>query len=237
MLTATYTLVSLSVEQASVRVSLLNFQKYMRSALLRQQSLTLGQLEYACESLHRLYQTCHWRKIEMYLIPAIRQVTEQADGLLDELARLNQAALSVIRSLQEQAGRAGAHSEQQVLDVCAAIDKFCDALLRRLDKEEKELFGIARSVICGDAWFAIANQFLRHDARVAEARRERAAPQLHSAGAPKYSEIPVGVVALPVVLPDDHDDEAPLPESKLPLAVPEMFGHRRHRPASRALAK
>lgn len=175
MLTATYTLVALSVEQASIRLSLSTFQNYVQSTLVRQQCLTLEQMEYACESLHRLYQACHWRKIEMYLIPAIRQATEQADSLLDELGRLNQAALGVIRSLRAQAGRSGAQSEQQVREVCAAIDSFCVALLRRLDKEEKELFAVARSVICGEAWFAIANQFLTHDAHVAETRRGRAA--------------------------------------------------------------
>jgi hypothetical protein len=36
MLTATYTLVALSVEQASVRMSLLSFQKYMRTTLMQQ---------------------------------------------------------------------------------------------------------------------------------------------------------------------------------------------------------
>ncbi|HEU4845494.1 MAG TPA: hypothetical protein VFT05_14605, partial [Burkholderiaceae bacterium] len=48
---------------------------------------------------------------------------------------------------------------------------FCAALLARLEKEELELFAIARSAIGGDAWFAIANQFLLHDAKLEEVRR------------------------------------------------------------------
>ncbi|MBJ7309022.1 hemerythrin domain-containing protein [Rugamonas sp. CCM 8940] len=175
MLTATYTLVALSVEQASVRVSLQSFQQYVRANLMQQNSITLGQLEYACETLNRLYQACHWRKIEMYLIPAIRQATERADQLLDELSRLNQAALAVIRAMQERIGGLHEGAEEQVSQICASIETFCSALLQRLEKEEKELFAIARSVICGEAWFAIANQFLLHDAKMVEERRARSA--------------------------------------------------------------
>ncbi|GGY31122.1 hypothetical protein [Pseudoduganella albidiflava] len=179
MLTATYTLVALSVEQANVRLSVLSFQKYVQSTLTRQQSLTLAQLEYACETLERLYQACSWRKVELYLIPALRQATQRADQLLDELSRLNGLALDVVRRLKDRA--APRHEEggdpgqdpqiAHVATFCEAIDSFCTTLLQRLEKEEKELFAIARSAICGDAWFAIANKLLAHDAQVAEARR------------------------------------------------------------------
>ncbi len=191
MLTATYTLVAMSVEQSSVRLSLLSFQKYVQSTLTRQQSLTLSQLEYACETLEHLYQACSWRKVELYLIPALRQATQRADQLLEELSRLNALALDVVRRLKE-GPRAGlrdeaneeanegtgegadagdTHGNGHVAAFCDAIDSFCGALLQRLEKEEKELFAIARSAICGDAWFAIANKLLAHDAQVAEARR------------------------------------------------------------------
>ncbi|CDG82220.1 hypothetical protein [Janthinobacterium agaricidamnosum] len=173
MLTATYTLVALSVEQASVRVSLLSFQKYVQATLRQQNSITLAQLQYACDHLDRLYQTCHWRKIEMYLIPAIRQATERADRLLDELSTLNRAALDNVNAIQQRAGSVAAHTEEQVEHICANIDAFCTVLLQRLEKEERELFAIARSVICGEAWFSIANQFLAHDARAEERRRSR----------------------------------------------------------------
>lgn len=206
MLTATYTLVALSVEQANIRVSLLSFQKYVQSTLLHQNSLSLSQLELACESLHRLYEACHWRKIEMYLIPAIRQATEQADQLLDELSRLNEAALTAIRALQQQVADTRDQSEQHACDICASIDTFCDTLLRRLDREEKELFAVARTVIGGEAWFAIANQFLLHDANVAEARRCKGAL----------------VAPEPLRLVDADPDEMVLPTlAVLPVAMPE----------------
>jgi hemerythrin-like domain-containing protein len=233
MLTATYTLVALSVEQANIRVSLLSFQKYVQSTLLNQNSLTLSQLEFACESLHRLYQACHWRKIEMYLIPAIREATEQANQLLDELNRLNETALGVIRSLRQQIAESKDESEQRAHEICAGIDAFCESLLKRLDKEEKELFAVARTAIGGEAWFAIANQFLLHDANVAEARRCKGG-KLHLVPPPARprsgrDELPLpNLAVLPVVLPDEELDTN--------IPVSELAHPRRHRPPSRAMA-
>lgn len=66
MLTATYILVSLSVEQASIRMSLLAFQKCMHVQLRHQRQLSLAQLQYAGDWLDRLYQAAtgaRWRCI------------------------------------------------------------------------------------------------------------------------------------------------------------------------------
>lgn len=176
MLTATYTLVALSVEQASVRLSLLSFQKYVRTTLMQQNRMTLSQLEYACENLNTLYQACHWRKTEMYLIPALRDATERADHLLDELNRLNQAALTSIRLLQNKLGALADVRDEQVSEVCDSIDAFCAALLKRLEKEEQELFALARNAIAGDTWFTIANQLMMHDKHLDEMKRSGLPP-------------------------------------------------------------
>ena len=178
MLTATYTLVSLSVEQAGIRVSLLAFQQYMHAQLRQQRQFSLAHLDYAGDWLNRLYQFGYWRKIDQYLVPAIRQATPHADGLLAELNRLNHAALDSVNLVQRRAMAVVDSSEQQLEQqmeqLGAAIDSFCTALMARLEMEERELFALARRVIAGEAWFAIAYQFLAHDARVAENRRGKA---------------------------------------------------------------
>jgi hypothetical protein len=112
----------------------------------------------------------------MYLIPAIREATERADHLLDELNRLNQAALGVIRKLQGQLGSAAELRDQHVSQVCDSIETFCAALLTRLEKEEQELFAIARRVIGGEAWFSIAHQLMLHDKHLAELKRVNPEP-------------------------------------------------------------
>ncbi|WP_342113659.1 hemerythrin domain-containing protein [Pseudoduganella sp. OTU4001] len=192
----------------------------MQSTLLRQQRLSLSQLEYACETLERLYQACHWRKIELYLIPALQNATEQANQLLDELSRLNQAALSVIRRLQAELDTATDRSEQQVTDICASIESFCTVLLQRLEKEEKELFAIARHAIGGEAWFDIANKFLAHDAQVVEARRTPASAEKDRKALSQARQVRASL---------REEDEVVVP-------VPKLRYHRRMRSAHRAAA-
>lgn len=173
MLTATYALVGLSVEQAAVRVGLLAFQKHVHGTWLRQQSISLAQLQYACDSLRRLHQNNHWRKVHSYLIPAVRLATRQADRLLDELEQLHRDGLELVAGLQARAGQLAARpaSSLPARQACGSIDQFCRILLQRLDHEELQLLSVARNVLNGEAWFAIANHFLRHDAELAEMRR------------------------------------------------------------------
>ncbi|WP_229258366.1 hypothetical protein [Duganella rivi] len=143
---------------------------------MQQNSMTLSQLEYACENLNTLYQACHWRKTEMYLIPALRDATERADHLLDELNRLNQAALTSIRLLQDKLGALADVRDEQVSEVCDSIDTFCASLLKRLEKEEQELFALARNAIAGETWFSIANQLMMHDKHLDEMKRSGLPP-------------------------------------------------------------
>jgi hypothetical protein len=110
----------------------------------------------------------------MYLIPALRDATERADQL-DELNRLNQAALTSIRLLQDKLGALADVRDEQVSEVCD-IDTFCASLLKRLEKEEQELFGLARNAIAGETWFSIANQLMMHDKHLDEMKRSGLPP-------------------------------------------------------------
>ena len=48
---------------------------------------------------------------------------------------------------------------------------FCTVMLQRLEKEEQELFAIARTAFAGDTWFSIANQLMMHDKHLQEMKR------------------------------------------------------------------
>jgi hemerythrin-like domain-containing protein len=170
MLTATYTLVALSVEQASVRVSLQSLQKLLETNFVHQSALTPGQVSYACDVVKRLYESCHWRKLDMFLIPAIRSATGDADELLQSLEELGRAAADAVGVLAIKLGATAVDSSGKVAMFCDAVESFSVATLKRLELEEKKLFPVARSVISGEAWFSIANQMLAHDAYVQESR-------------------------------------------------------------------
>lgn len=174
MLTATYSLVTLSVEQTSIRMGLQALQKYVQVHLLQRHSTTLAHLEHAFDTLNSLYQACRWRKSEIYLIPAIRLATERADSLLAELSTLNTRVSDMLHNVRMRLDTVGVSSEECIEQIFSSIDACCSTLLERLEKEEQELYAMARSVICGESWFSIANQFLRHDADQAETRRSHA---------------------------------------------------------------
>ena len=176
MLTATYTLVALSVEQASVRMGLQSLQKVLSNNFSQQRVLTPGQVDFACNALRRLYHTCHWRKIEKFLIPAILRATRDADELLYELERLNNVAAEAMREVAERFAGLSIDSVDRVTEFCASVDTFCNALLQRLAREEQELFPVARTVISGEAWFSIANMMLVHEAYVQETKPARLGP-------------------------------------------------------------
>jgi hemerythrin-like domain-containing protein len=176
MLTATYTLVALSVEQAKVRVSLQSLQQLIDNNFVHQSALTPGQVGYACDAVKRMYESCHWRKLDMFLIPAIRSATCQADELLRSLDQLARAATDAVGQIAIRLGSTAVDTVAKVAQFCAAVDAFCSATLQRLELEEMRLFPVARSVISGEAWFSIANQMLAHDAYLLETRPARPFP-------------------------------------------------------------
>ena len=170
MLTATYTLVALSVEQASVRMSLQSLQKLLHANFMDAHSLTQGQAGYVIDAVKRLADNSHWHKLDMYLIPAVRRATREADGLLQELDELAHAASDALASMANRFGTLALESQQGVAQFCTAIDTFCSTTLKRLEREERELFPVARAVISGEAWFSIANAMLAHSAYLEENR-------------------------------------------------------------------
>jgi hemerythrin-like domain-containing protein len=188
MLTETYTLVALSVEQTNVRAGLQSLQKLLETNFARRTALTATQVEYACDAIKNLYQGCHWRKLDKFLVPAVRRATRSADQLLVDLEGLTHDAAAAMAAALDYAGEAALDSEARVSRFCVAVGNFCTSLLARLEREEHELFGVARDVISGDAWFAIANQMLAHDAYRLETRPDQTAWQVRRSAMRHRSE-------------------------------------------------
>jgi hemerythrin-like domain-containing protein len=174
MLTATYTLVALSVEQTNMRVSLNAVQQLVQKGYTRQSALSAGQAEYVCDALRRLYEQCHRRKLDKFLLPALRCAGADANPLLCELDMLSRHAAEALDTACTLL-RDGVDNEERVDAFCLAVERFCTTLALRFEREERELFPIARAAIAGEAWFAVANQMLAHDAYIEE-RRPRAVP-------------------------------------------------------------
>jgi hypothetical protein len=185
MLTSTYTLVALKIEQAGVRAALSAFQDHARAHYHDVKSISERDLDDACMRLRQLYRSSTWRKVEIFVVPAVRSATSQADGLLADLAGLTYQAFELFDRFEASARDAapGSAAQRSVMaQLRSTVDGFCQALLKRLEREDEELLPLARNVIAGDAWFDIANHSLEYDARLREQRHagqpEAAALQL-----------------------------------------------------------
>ena len=177
MLTSTYTLVALSVEQTRVRGALQSVVEDLHALPGDTSTLALGRAAQLCASLRQIYDSCHWRKLDKFLVPALRRHTAAADGLLHELDQLSRHAAEAIYVAEACVARPDRPVPRERF--CDAVERCVAALRLRLEREERELFPLSRSVVGDAAWFAIAHQMLAHDAY---ARERREAPAHDAAG-------------------------------------------------------
>jgi hemerythrin-like domain-containing protein len=179
MLTSTYTLVALSVEQTTVRSALQSLARDLHTLPDEDGILAPGQASQLCAGLRQVVDACHVRKLDKFLVPALRRSSEAADGLLRDLERISHSAADALAAAEAcvDMGRRGVDSD----GFRAAVDRCIAALRCRLEREEHELFPMARSLVRGEAWFTIANQMLAHDAVAREhrgaVRRGRGRPE------------------------------------------------------------
>lgn len=156
MLTSTYTLVALSIEQASARIGLQSLLERWQPSAWQHAMPTPREVKLACDALRVAFDNCYWRKLDKFVVPALRRAGAAAE-LLAELDALTLAAIEA---------RADAHAAAAVHDpgFGAALERCCNLLLERLEREERELFPLARIHVPSEVWFAIANQMLVQDA-------------------------------------------------------------------------
>lgn len=168
MLTSTYTLVALSIEQASARIGLQSLLEHWQPSSWKNKVPSPREFELACDALRVAFDNCYWRKLDKLVVPALRRAGAAAD-LLAELDALTLAAIEA---------RADAHAAAAVHDPAfgAALERCCHLLLERLEREERELFALARTYVPSETWFAIANQMLAHDALQNENRSYPSSP-------------------------------------------------------------
>lgn len=180
MLTSTYTLVALSVEQTRVRAALHALDEAV-ATLPGSHDVAPARAASLYARLRDVYDHFHWRKLDKFLIPALRRCDAAFDGLLRELEELSQEAARAMRVAHAcmEFGQHGAHIDAHAFG--HALHTCIAALRHRLEREEDELFPLARSVVGVDAWFAIANQMLAHDAYTKESRGEVLAEPLRRA--------------------------------------------------------
>ncbi|HYD82363.1 MAG TPA: hemerythrin domain-containing protein [Paucimonas sp.] len=163
MLTATYSLITISAEQKNVRTILSRLREYIDSCLKSLEEPDLGKIESALNKLSQFDRYCHARKVEMYLIPSVRGMAHEIDALLAELESMSARAIEMLKSAQEKLRQAFEQGLDKIGELFRAMQNYCDNLLKRFAREEEELLPLLEQRLPGDQWFSIAAQFLSDD--------------------------------------------------------------------------
>jgi len=151
------------VEQKRVHNLLSTVQQLFQNSSDRQR-IDPAILESVVSQLTKLDESCHRRKVEVYVIPAIQKATKEADPLLAELESLRAIGLRILGAVKERLRQTFGHRVIEVKELYSSIELYCNNLLQRLTKEEEELLPLAERVISSEEWFAIGTQFLSLDA-------------------------------------------------------------------------
>jgi hypothetical protein len=162
MLTSTYSFVAIAAEQENARSVLYRVQEYIQNAW--QGLHGTEALETAFNKLVQFEKNFRKRKVEMYLIPAIRRATHEADALLEELDGLSASCTKLLRAVRLRLASGIGSNAVQASELWHSLMLCCEHLLARLRREELELLPLARRVFSMEEWFAIAAQFLADDA-------------------------------------------------------------------------
>ena len=164
MLTATYSIIALKVEQRKARWTFSSIQRHILYGIRHLRAAGGVDLEALLNRLAQFEQYCHRRKVEVFVIPALRKLTHEADALLDELEQLSKTSLDLLCSVREKLQHWLRSGATMVDDICVTLEQCCASFYRRLVREE-ELVALAERVIPPEEWFGIAKCFLYEDGR------------------------------------------------------------------------
>lgn len=163
MLTLTYALVALSVEQRKVKGRVLELQQEIQ--LDRKQRLLTNQahVEFLVSQFIKLDEACRARNIEQYVLPAIRAATAEADSLLADIDALTLMGRITLKTVHARLRHATSRGSVELDFLCESLRQYCEDMLKRLALEEAQVLPLAQRVISSDEWFDIAARFISSD--------------------------------------------------------------------------
>ncbi len=163
MLTLTYALVALSVEQRKVKGRVLELQQEIQ--LQRKQRLLSNQahVELLVAQFIKFDEACRARNIELYVLPAIRAATAEADSLLADIDALTLMGRITLKTVRARLRQATARGSFELDFLCDSLEQYCQDMLKRLALEETQILPLAQRAISSDEWFDIAARFISSD--------------------------------------------------------------------------
>lgn len=166
MLTATYSIVVISAEQNNARKVLAKLQQSISNIWKNFLEIDSASLESAIHKLTQFDQFFRSRKVERYVIPAIRNATREVDLLLAELESLSEFCVGILRSLPQQVRLAFDQGVAKRKELRRAMELYCTNLQLRLAKEEEELLPLLHRVLSGEEMFELGAKLLSDDQNI-----------------------------------------------------------------------
>lgn len=183
MLTTNYSIIALSSEQQNARRILGQLRQCLHNAVWHDAgSINLDWLENVFNKLMMIDRYCHERKIERYVIPAIRRVSTDSDVLLGQLDAMSDEAVRMLRYAYDQIQLLAEGDGVDLEMLIAAMDLYCEQMLERLTLEEQELFPVARRLLSDQEWFRLAAYCLSNARAQPYACRPPSSANVHGYG-------------------------------------------------------
>ncbi len=170
MLTATYSLVAISSEQQKAHRVLARLQQGIAHLWKNLQEIDLAGVEAAIHKLVHFDHVVRQRKMERYVIPALKSATHEVDAVLEELDALSGFCEHLLQSLRQQSRLVLQQGRSKLKDLRRAMELYCSNLHLRLAKEEELLLPLVPRVLSGEEIFEMGVQFLSDDGKRLEHR-------------------------------------------------------------------
>lgn len=155
MLTATYTLVAISVEQKKARELLQALENTLDLLHQEGEQVTLSTLVQYAENVQQLEEFLQHRNITRHLVPALRRFDQQAMRQLATLDAMGEQSRELVRL-----AKAVSRADSPVSHLLEVLRRYCQSAIKRLQFEEQELVPCARRLLSVEEWFRIASQLM-----------------------------------------------------------------------------
>lgn len=183
MQTTSYSIVALTSEQQNVRSILGKLVQCLHNGAWKlDDGIDLDGLEMVFNKLLMIDRYCHERKLERYVIPAVRNASTDTDALLDKLEMLSVEALRILRFVYDRIQQAIDGGDVDIEMLIATMELYCLRMLERLSLEEEELFPVASRLLSNAEWFRLAARCVADAGLHHSASRQSYAVGVHAHG-------------------------------------------------------
>jgi hypothetical protein len=161
MLTATYSIITISTEQKHADRILSSLDQDIESNSASDlQTADMSSIKTILNKIMQFDIYCRARKIEAYVIPAIQKISKDLNTFFAELESLSVSAFNLISGIVKQLQSTTGKELIKKDFIYTCMQTYCKSLSIRLRKEKEQFFPVMPELLSNDEWFDIATKCL-----------------------------------------------------------------------------